>query len=326
MNAIRPHTESKADPTPGLPSIRLPAVLLLAAALLAGLSACDPYAQDSYREYLVVESYLVAGAPLPEVRLTRTLPLEEEYTLQKAGVPDASIRIMQLNESESAVNTYTYRYDEEGTYLPVDNSARIRAGRRYRLVAEVAGEEPVRAETLVPGAFQATDVAVDSAAYQSDNQIEVTTTPSYYPGRQSFFLFTLEVQDPTVVELTPFYLDQYVQTDDGEERRQLLEELAKNSSGIINERNYERNDNQTITLRLPWIAVAYYGPNDLIASAIDDNMYDFLRSQSVQTGGSTLPPGEVQNVRYHVEGGIGIFGSLATDTVSIYIVRNHDLP
>lgn len=48
-------------------------------------------------------------------------------------------------------------------------------------------------------------------------------------------------------------------------------------------------------------------------------MYDFVRSESVQLGGSTLSPGEIQNVITHVEGGLGIFGSLASDTIQTYI-------
>jgi len=50
-------------------------------------------------------------------------------------------------------------------------------------------------------------------------------------------------------------------------------------------------------------------------------MYDFLRSQSVQTGGSTLSPGEIQNIDYNVEGGIGIFGSMASDTIAVNILE-----
>lgn len=324
MNTSRFHNDTEADPRRGILS-RLPA-LLLAAVLLAGLAGCDPYEQDGYREYLVVESYLVAGDSLPQVRLTRTLPLEEEYAPEKAAVPDAEIRIELLDAGDRAQETYSYRHEEAGVYLPAKEGARVQPERRYRLVAEVPGEDPLRAETLVPGAFRATEVAVDSTIYQSPEQVEVTTTPSYYPGRQTFFIFTLEVDEPGPERLTPFYLDQYEQEDDPDRREELLREYAKNSSGIINERNYRRNDDGTITLRLPWLAVAYYGPNDLVASAIDDNMYDFLRSQSVQTGGSTLPPGEIQNVKYNVEGGIGVFGSLATDTVSIYIARSDENP
>jgi hypothetical protein len=53
-------------------------------------------------------------------------------------------------------------------------------------------------------------------------------------------------------------------------------------------------------------------------------MYDFLRSQDVQTGGSTLSPGEIQNIRYNINGGIGIFGSMAADTNRVFIERSEN--
>ncbi|HBQ58078.1 MAG TPA: hypothetical protein DD671_00195, partial [Balneolaceae bacterium] len=95
--------------------------------------------------------------------------------------------------------------------------------------------------------------------------------------------------------------------------------LSNNSSGIINEANFQDNQDGTITLSYPWIGIAFYGVNNIVANAIDDNVYDFVRSQQVQLGGSMLSPGEIQNVIYHVEGGLGVFGSLATDTVTTFV-------
>jgi hypothetical protein len=67
--------------------------------------------------------------------------------------------------------------------------------------------------------------------------------------------------------------------------------------------------------------VAFYEDNLIVANTIDDNVYDFIRSQETQLGGSTLSPGEIQNVIYNIEGGIGVFGALASDTVQVYIKR-----
>ena len=58
------------------------------------------------------------------------------------------------------------------------------------------------------------------------------------------------------------------------------------------------------------------------ASAVDDNLFDFIRSQSVQQGGSTLAPGEIPNVLDHIEGGTGIFGSLARVSHETFVRPN----
>ncbi|MEX0929546.1 MAG: hypothetical protein WDZ53_09085, partial [Balneolales bacterium] len=90
------------------------------------------------------------------------------------------------------------------------------------------------------------------------------------------------------------------------------------NSGIINQENYVI-ENEALVLRYPWIGIAYYGPNEINTYAIDDNVYDFYRSQSVQLGGSTLSPGEIPNIIYNVDGGIGLFGGMAGAGVRIFI-------
>lgn len=278
------------------------------------VSGCELYPQDDYQEYYSVEAYLVANRSLPQVRVTHTLPADEEYLLEKAAVNDADVEIRLLDGNGAVEETYGYILESNGIYRSL-NAEQVLPQRRYELnVALPQRDENITAQTLVPGSFNMVGEVVDSMAYQSSEQIRVTTTRSYYPGRQAYFIFTVNVVDPSRENLTPFYRDQ-IEENDGN-----IGNLYVNSSGIINEQNYDVNEgDNTLTLRLPWLAVAFYGDNDITANAIDDNMYDFLRSQSVQSGGSTLPPGEIQNVRYNVTGGIGIFGSLATDTVRVYI-------
>lgn len=285
------------------------------------ISSCDLYPQDDYREYYVVESYLVANRPLPSIRLTRTLPLEEEYFIEKAAVGNADIVVNLLDENNTVERTYTY-LNEPGTsksYYRASSDDNVLPGRRYQLVVTIPdNNETLTSTTLVPGAFETVGTVIDTALYQSEEQITVNTTQSEYPGRQSYFIFSLIAGDPIEDNLTPFYLDQVTEQDEE------IEGFKINSSGIINEGNYDINSDGTLTLRVPWLAVAFYGDNDIVANTIDDNLYDFIRSQEVQAGGgpSTLPPGEIQNIIYNIDGGIGIFGSLASDTNRVYIRRN----
>src|SRR5699024_8929696 len=171
--------------------------------------------------------------------------------------------------------------------------------------------------TLVPGSFEIVDEKVkDSIPYQSDEQLKIVIRgENERAGRQSYFVFTVEAVTPSPNNLTPFYKS-LVEEQDAD-----IKNFYVNSSGIVNEENYEENSDGTLALRLPWIGVAFYGENDVVANTIDDNMYDFLRYQGVQGGGSTLPPGEIQNIKYNVEGGIGVFGSMASDTILVIIER-----
>ncbi len=290
-------------------------ILALSIILLA-LGGCDLYSQDEYEEYYVVESYLIAERPLPTVRLSKTLPVGREYTFDEAAVSNANVEINLLDGNGDIEQTFPYQLQSDGIYEPLFPVI-VQPERRYRLhITFNNSPHEITAQTLVPGTFETVGAVVDSIDYQDPAQIEITTTRSVYPGRQGFFIFTLNAANVDSANLTPFYEDQVLDQDEN------IQDYAINSSGIINEENYEENEDGTLTLRVPWLAVAFYEENDITANAIDDNMYDFLRSQEVQGGGSTLPPGEIQNVIYNVEGGIGLFGSLASDTNRVFIRRN----
>ncbi|WP_103664420.1 DUF4249 family protein [Gracilimonas amylolytica] len=292
--------------------------ILLAFVLL--VSACDPYAQDEYEEYYVVESYLVANALLPEVRLSTTVPADAFYDFEEAAVNDANIEIQLLESgAESSVEqSWSYRYDAPGIYVPeVDHN--VIPGRTYKLdITLPATSEKITSTTTVPEAFQIIGAVPDSIFYQATDQLEFTLSASSYPGRQNIYVFNAVSLRPFSANLTPFYSELIAESDEPE---QDLEELANNSSGIINESGFEFNPDGSATVQYPWIGIAFFEDNLIVANTIDDNVYDFIRSQETQLGGSTLSPGEIQNIIYNIEGGIGVFGALASDTVQVYIKR-----
>lgn len=280
---------------------------------------CELYTQDEYEEQYVVESYLVANRPLPHVRVSHTLPVEEEYLLENAAINDAAVTISLLDENGNPEATYHYLpRGEYGAYIPAAPAV-VLPGRRYKLHVDLPAGDEVTAQTLVPASFKIDDDQVDtSIPYQSEDQLEIVIRgENGSADRQAYFVFTVNVTDQyrDPAYLTPLY-DDLVNEQDAN-----IANLYVNSSGIVNEENFDENPDGTLSVRLPWLGVAFYGLNDIVTNTIDDNMYDFLRYQSAQGGGSTLPPGEIQNIKYNVEGGIGIFGSMASDTVRVYIER-----
>ena len=284
------------------------------------LTGCNMYPQDSYVQQYVVESYLVANGNLPIVKLSHTLPATDKYTFTKAAVSGANVKIQLLKDQNSPGAVYNYQMTDYGVYSPV-SSAKILPRREYKLIVTFpTNSDSITATTIVPDTFRTVGAVPDSVVYQSPNQLEIKTTQSYYPGRQNIFIFTVISDNPVESEMTPFYLDQ-VQTN----KNVYVSDFAVNQSGIVNQGNYNENPDGTLTLQIPWIGFAFYGNNELVLNVIDNNIYDFVRTQSVQTGGSTLPPGQIENVISHVKGGIGVFGSMATDSVHIYLKRNPNL-
>lgn len=287
--------------------------VVLAVVLLA---ACDTTSPSEHVPEIVVESYLLAGERMPQVRVSRSGDVKTVFDPVENAVSNATVRILLLDAAGTVDEVYPYSADsnEPGLYL-ADVLAFVVSERTYRLEVEVPGEpQLITATTLVPGAFELVQANADTIVYQGDSQLELDVTRSNYPGRQSIYVFTTESLQPTVDNLTPFYRD--VAGEDEED----VADFRITNSPLINEGNYDINSDGTITIRLPWIAVAFYGQNRLVASAIDDNLYDFFRTQSVQQGGSTLSPGEIPNIIENIDGGTGVFGSYARSSFVVNIV------
>lgn len=292
-------------------------LLLLISGILI-ITACNDYPQGDYEEFYVVESYLVAGRALQQVRLSTTAPAFEFYSFENTAVQGATVVIRLLEENGTGIDsTFTFGMSQPGIYVP-NSLHRVLPSRTYRLEILTQENEEISATTIVPGAFTVVGGILDTLVYQSTEQLEVTLSESSYPGRQNVYIFNTLAVNPDPDNLTPLYADFY---DDDED---LLEEFSNTASGLLNEGNFDVNPDGSITVRYPWIAVAFYGDNDIVASTVDDNIFDYVRSEDVQLGGSTLSPGEIQNVITHVEGGIGLFGAMASDTIRTFIRRNPD--
>lgn len=282
------------------------------------MASCDLYPQDDYEEFYVVESYMVAGDTLPAVYLSTTAPATSPYSFEDYAVSGANVQINLLSGDgdSTIVQSFAYQMDNAGVYTPVLNHKTM-PSRIYQLQITDLPNDPnslITGYTSVPDTFSTRSEIPDTVIYQSENQIEIEITPSVNAERQSYFIFTTIALNPVKENFTPLYADFF---DEGDE----IGDFVKTSSGIVNEANFETKPNGSITLKYPWLAVAFFGNNQIIANTIDDNIYDFLRSQSVQLGGSTLSPGEIPNAIYRLEGGIGVFGSLAADTIQTYIKR-----
>lgn len=295
-------------------------VLLLGLVLLAG---CDTSSMEAPDSQVVVEAYLVAGEALPPVRLTRTAGLNQEYRYDSLAVEDAEVTVVQLDADGNPLARYPYRAqrDTTGVYIPF-GSDRVVPLATYRLEATVPSTgQSITATTTVPDTFSVVDASARAVVYRGPEQLALTLTRSRYPGRdQSFYLFSTESLDPRRDNLTPL-IREFV----GDDEDFQPEEFRITSSPVLNEESYDENDDGTLTIRLPWLAVAFYGPNRTTAQAIDDNLYDFVRTQGAQQGGGGFTPGTIPNVLEYIDGGTGVFGSLARQSYEVNIQRPEDV-
>ena len=290
--------------------VNLATFITITALLLFG---CDSYDQDDYQEYIVVEGYAVAGELLPNIRISTTSPANSEYSFEDNIIRNAIVLVTLLDENGEAEEVFEYveSFEERGIYMPIVQSYRVEARRTYKLdIVFTDRDDEISAVTTVPDQVSVVNEIPESVEYQSENQLEIILAEPQQTRDQNVFVFNTISLEPAIENLTPFYLSIVEDEDDVD-----ISDYVRNSSGLINEGNFDPLPDGTILLRFPWIGVAFYGDNLVVTLSVDKNLSDVIRSQEVQLGGSTLSPGEIPNLLYNIEGGIGVFGSLSADTI-----------
>ncbi|WP_083750298.1 DUF4249 family protein [Rhodohalobacter halophilus] len=282
--------------------------------------SCEQYEQDDYQEYVVVEGYMTAGERLPDIYVSSTLPANSEYSFENSAISNATVLVSRLDDDGNPEEVFEYAelIDQPGVYFPLVQSYRVKPLTQYQLdVVFNNRPEEIRAVTTVPDQVEVINDIPESVVYQSENQLEIVLDRIQQTSDgQNVFVFNSISLDPAIENLTPFYLSVVEDDEDID-----INEYVRNSSGLINEGNFEPQPDGTVLLRFPWIGVAFYGDNLVVTLSVDKNLADVIRSQEVQLGGSTLSPGEIPNLLYNIDGGIGVFGSMTADTIRTSFAR-----
>lgn len=290
--------------------------LMVATLFLLLMGSCDINQSDTFVPETVIEAYLIAGEAMPEVRISKTVPFGTAYVFDRQAVDGATVVIRQLNDNGALVQEHQYTRSSKGIYQPAAAGNMVIPRGIYALEVDVPGNDPlITSTTIVPDTFQILESTGDTVVYLSGAQFEIDVTSSFYPGRQDVFIFSTEAFDIRMDNLTPFQADIFDVEEDS------LEDLRINESPPVNEGNFDIHPDGTLTIKLPWLAINFFGDNLISANAIDQNYWDFVRSQSVQGGASTLSPGEIPDIIDNIENGTGLFASFARISRFIYVAR-----
>ena len=313
----------------------VPFGVALGLALVVG--GCDSEGDTSFRTQVAVEAYQIVDAPLAPVYLTRTAAADQPYRPSSAAITDAVVSVSLLDASGSVERRVAYRLANasQGRYEAVGTAPAVQPLRTYRLDAVVPGQAaPVTAQTLTPGRFRILASSPLNVAYTpllTNNVATFTVSRPTFPGKSASFVFTSEslLPAPGLDDVVPFLRSILDRNGDGTpdfrepqnagDNKATFEDFRTGSSPVLNEANYTTNGDGSLTIDLPWITVLFFGDLRVSTSALDDNLYDYLRSQAVQQGGTGLSPGEVPNLLARVQNGTGIFGSLSRISATLTV-------
>ena len=273
---------------------------------------------------LVVDALLIVDQPLPQVLVSETVKANEGYLSRwKAGVGDAEVVITQGEQM------FLYRpHPRTGYYDPPPNAPLVLPNTTYHLHVQSQGRVAT-AQTITPDRLDIREVAIlddetlevirplkryedgnvaENRVVYQDGLLEMRFDPLPVSG----YHIAIESLDPR----SDFVIDSDL-VDDGERvgwERYGSSPAFEGTDGIV---------------RFPWFAVAYAGPHVVRIFAVDKNWFDLVRSvpeffQDDDDGNAFQPGGlagdNFERPLFHVDGGIGIFGSASVDSVGFVVL------
>ena len=272
---------------------------------------------------LVVDALLLVDQDLPELYVRRSLAADVAYDRGATGVADARVRILQGDR----VFEYAPDTQEPGRYLPPPDPPRVEARTEYQLEVEVGGQR-LWGRTTTPDRLR-----VRQAVLIDWETGEVLRTLKSFaeagegvweaPENQLLYLegvleIHLEAAAAAGYQAGIFSLD--------ESREKVNEDLDEFYDDDVDP---SRNESPPLAvtegvLRWPWFAVYYTGRSVVKVYALDQNWFDYARTNADQQeqGGNAggLAGDNFERPLFSVEGGLGLFGSASADSVGFVVV------
>lgn len=301
---------------------------LLIVLMICSLAACGE--REVFRpqdvDVLVVDAVLTVDQPLPPVLLSRTLAPDVPYAPLTAGEGGATVWI---DLEDGGRVSYRESVVESGRYLPEGPEHTVLPGSTYVLGVRTALGEDLGATTLTPPRLRVREwLRLDSTATVTLGRLltfgdagdTVYTAPENRLVWGDGLLEARLQRDPEVVAyqvaLFSLDLDSDFAIDPDFFEPEDFESLERNNSSPM----FEAREG---SVRLPWFAVFFEGRYLVKVYATDHNWYDLVRTSPTlsQGGGFGGNAGDsFERPLFHVEGGIGLFGSASVDSVGFSVV------
>jgi hypothetical protein len=308
--------------------MKILSVCLLTAALSGACSQDRGLFTTDDANILTVDAILYVGRNFPSIYLTRTQSPEQTWQVGNVVETGATVMI----ESEIQVVPYVEYTGQPGRYVPRSWAYDIAPQTTYKLTVVTAAGERLTAETTTPAGIDITNwVLLDEtgqnvkrelrtfgelgeAVYDApENQLvyangllEALLNPQPTAGFQAG-IYSLDLDSGLVID--PEFLDE--------------EDLENFNRNVASPPILPSETN----IRLPWFAIYYSGRYKIRIYSVDNNWYDLARTSGLFGGGGFggNAGDDFEKPIYHVNGGIGIFGSASVDSIGFRVLARPSL-
>jgi hypothetical protein len=245
----------------------------------------EPSTENEYRNEIVVTGYLIAGKPIDSIVVSRTMPIDQQYTSAAAAITNAIV-VITTNGIHDTLRTIT---GKPGHYF---SPQIIQPKQKYSLFVKVPDGREIRGTTIVPDTFHIVQRPPAEMTYGQGIPF-MSWTESALHHDYIMSITSLDLTETTPIGSDTPFADSV--------------ELSERTSFTFGFEDIQES-------QIPWFAFHFYGRNALKIFAVDKNYYEFFRQIFSQST-------DIKEFKYNLQGGIGIFGSAAEDSIHLVVKR-----
>ncbi len=286
-------------------------IALLIITLQLILAGCEstPTEVEDYEPQPMLSAFLFNGEPLDSIMLESVGSLYAKYEPGQNAIGGADIYVIALDNQGQ--DTLFFNFDAgAGVYRPTNAAVWgvPQGNKQYRVEAHKPSEDLyLWAETVVPDTFSLTvspapvgidpeGVAFLDTMTREDANIKLEwTTPSSPVGG---YVIPITCLSEDYIPLDPDF--------------DPIEDDISEDSSLVNFDIVLPNFNYR---ELPWILFEYEGWHEIQLQAADPEYWEYFFSVF------RLYMGQITNVEYNVNGGIGIVAGLARNKFRVYVEK-----
>lgn len=260
--------------------------------------------EPEFKEEIIVNGYLIVGNGVDTIHVSKSLPIDEDYSYEAAAVSTDSVFI--------SVDDRTFRlleYDTKpGAYHLQKDSMTITPGKEYCLEVCVEGKT-IHASTIAPEQIQIQGLNTDTSYYPYPDPDKSTRFQLSWNETDFTAAYEFSVIATPPYDLVDFGMDQLVENR--------LEEFDNDTLlAFWPVHDFPVSKFET-SVEIPWFAFSYYGDYKIKLYAIDDNLWDLAASSVIYMPQSS----EFEQPVYNVDRGLGIFAAVSVDSVHVHVKR-----
>lgn len=281
---------------------RLKSIFLSISTALGLFIGCDeaPSGFD-YKKEVVVNATLSAGQSIDTLKLHWTGEVDKFYDQKSLAISGAVVLIK--NADGTTFDSLEYVNAGVGFYRSVNPAKIIEPTKTYSVYIKTPSPDvrEITAFTTVPDTFSIIYTSLrhnDTVQYNVFAPVhQFVWTPSRF---HSTYLPTIVSLDNNAAMIPKVFYSDTTSKD--------FQKPEKSGYRI------GLPPDQTNTV-LPWVFISYFGTNQFDVYAVDKNYGDFLNQVVTAQGG------ELKEIRYNINGGIGLFGAKtkAKNGITVYL-------